>query len=172
MAQLSANGGHWSPSGTIIYRLPKFIFSKSIMPGGWITVDLGAIKLRNDGRWNWWRWRSEFFSEWREGQGVALTQTGATLRVLAGWYTTATEPAPMADVYEYTKRRPGPRWWEKTEVLGQVINTHTGVWTWVRHKSKSNPTWQRGRGTSASCRLAHQNLMDGWPEELQPGEKL
>jgi hypothetical protein len=147
----------------MVYRLPKFTFSKGIQPGcHHITENLGAIKLRTDGRWTWWRWRSEFFSEWREGQGVSLVQTGATLKVLAGWYDTDDESPPMADVYEYVQTR---GWSSTGEVLGRVIDTHTGVWTWIRHKSKLHPEWQRGRGTSRSCRLAHQNLMDGWDEQ-------
>ncbi len=77
----------------------------------------------------------------------------------------------MVDVYEYlAPPQPNTPWYASSKVLGRVIDTHTGVWTWVRHRSKHHPEWKPGHGTSASCRLAHQNLMDGWPE--QPGEWL
>lgn len=162
MAQLSAKGGTWSPTGTMLYRLEKFIYYKPIRPGDWIHWKLGAIKLRNDGRWNWWRWESEFFPEWQEDQGVALTKMGATYMVHLGWYDMAVEPARMADVYEYSQEIRPHAWGKRKVVLGRVIDTHTGVWTWIRHKSKIHPEWKPGRGTSASRRLAHQNLMDGW----------
>jgi len=73
------------------------------------------------------------------------------------------DPTPMADVYEYSQEvRHNDPWWRQKVVLGRVIDTHTGIWTWVRHRSKYHPEWKPGNGTSASCHLAHQNLMDGW----------
>jgi hypothetical protein len=153
MTQLSANGGHWRPSGTMVYRLPKFTYDKPFKPGDEIHWKLGDIKLRTDGRWNWWRYKSPYFPEWREGQGISLTKMGASYAVHEGWLPQETSQYHLADVYEYVHH---------DEVLGRVIDTHTGVWTWVRHRSKLHPEWKPGKGTSGSRRLAHQNLMEGW----------
>ena len=165
-------GCEWSPWG-VLQRMPTFIYHKPIYPDypDWdITWELGRIKLRTDGRWSWWRQLSPHWPVWRAGEGVALTKMGAIFNVQEGWIPQehvelfpTIEPPTVADVYEYSSRLNGDRaWWERHIVLGRVIDTHTGVWIWVRHKSKLHPEWKPGRGTSRSCHLAHQNLMDGW----------
>lgn len=45
---------------------------------------LGAVKLRHDGRWDWWRKPTQYH-EWKPGQGVAATEGAAKARVLEGW---------------------------------------------------------------------------------------
>jgi hypothetical protein len=151
--------------------MPTFVYTKPIYPDHpeWnITWKLGTVKLRTDGRWSWWRHTTSLWPEWRGGEGVAITKMGACFRVQEGWLSREAlkqmpfNPEPMADVYEYKHTIRGEDWWSHEIVLGRVIDTHTGVWTWVRHKSKYHPEWKPGKGTSRSCRLAHQNLMDGW----------
>jgi hypothetical protein len=51
---------------------------------------MGAVKKRSDGRWNWWRFKSDFHKSWHENfggvsQGVADSQGAAEIRVLEGW---------------------------------------------------------------------------------------
>jgi len=157
----------WSPYG-VLQRKPTFVYHKPIYPEHpeWnITWVLGTIKLRTDGRWSWWRQLSPHWPAWQVGQGVALTKMGAMYDVQEGWTPQdilrlfPTTSCLMADVYEYSQDvRQNDPWFKRKVVLGRVIDTHTGVWTWVRHKSKYHPEWKPGRGTSASCQLAHQNL--------------
>ncbi len=67
-------------------RLPKSIYCIPCRPGGWVVDHIGAVKERNDGRWNWWRWPSNFHKTWNgEGQGVAASKYAAMLQVLDGW---------------------------------------------------------------------------------------
>lgn len=76
----------WMQIGKSVYRLPKFVYRIPIRPGTWCVEHLGAIKERSDGRWDWWRFKSTFHKSWNgEGQGVALSQGAAELRVLEGW---------------------------------------------------------------------------------------
>lgn len=170
---LPTHGCEWSPygsgSGSGNRRMPRFVYHKPIPDDPDVTWALGTIKQRTDGRWSWWRQLSPHWPEWRADQGVALTKMGAMFDVQEGWVTQEqtrllpSEPTPMARVYEYiAPPQPSAAWYASSKVLGRVIDTHTGIWTWVRHKSKHHPKWKPGRGTSASCRLAHQNLMDGW----------
>ena len=52
-----------------------------------IHETLGKIKRKNDGRWEWWRWSSQFHKNWKgSAQGVTLTKEGAEAQILAGWY--------------------------------------------------------------------------------------
>ena len=63
----------------VIYKMPIKVRSK-------ITEHLGAIKLRKDGRWNWWRWTSDFHKEWSGyAQGVADHKSLAIEKVEEGW---------------------------------------------------------------------------------------
>jgi len=51
-----------------------------------IVEHLGAIKLRKDGRWNWWRWTSDFHKEWSgHAQGVVVAKADAITIVEEGW---------------------------------------------------------------------------------------
>jgi len=166
---LPTTGCQWSPTWPLIQRLPRLVYHKPVHLSHESTWSLGTIKLRSDGRWSWWRQLSPHWPAWRAGQGVALTKMSAMYDVQEGWVSEEVarqlplDPTPMADMYEYVQtsstRFEG---WQYSEVLGRVIDTHTGIWTWVRHKSKYHPEWKPGNGTSASCHLAHQNLMDGW----------
>jgi len=80
----------WSKVGTAVYTLPKFVYRIPCTPDTDIVEQLGAIKERNDGRWNWWRSESKFHQSWHTNfgginQGVARTQGEAEVRVLGGW---------------------------------------------------------------------------------------
>lgn len=46
---------------------------------------LGAVRKKNDGRWEWWRWPAHYFSWNGEGQGVCATREEAEVEVLKGW---------------------------------------------------------------------------------------
>jgi hypothetical protein len=49
---------------------------------------LGAIKERSDGRWNWWRMKSDYHRTWiGPNQGVADYKVFAMDEVLLGWET-------------------------------------------------------------------------------------
>ena len=69
--------------GSYLYRIP-------IRPGGSICEHLGIVKPRGDGRWNWWRKKSQFHT-WDTGQGVVTTKEEAVLMVEEGW----TPPVPV-----------------------------------------------------------------------------
>jgi hypothetical protein len=76
----------WRQIGTQVYKLPKYVYRIPCMPGGKVVDHIGAIKERNDGRWNWWRMRTNFHPTWNgEGQGVADSRGAAEMRVLEGW---------------------------------------------------------------------------------------
>lgn len=163
-------GCKWSPLG-VLQRMPTFTYTKPMYYDHpeWGTWELGRVKLRTDGRWSWWRFPSPHPSiEWRLGEGVALTQMDALFDVQRGWLPAHSQiqrkMTPMAEVYEYSLLHTtgGDAIWNMRVVLGRVIDTHTGVWTWARHKSKYFPEWKKGKGTCRSRRLACQNLMDGW----------
>jgi len=68
------------------------------------------------------------------------------------------DPTPMANVYEYTQ----DVWPRHRQVLGRVIDTHTGVFPWQRSRSKNHPNWKPGCGRAASLREASIQLMEGW----------
>ncbi len=68
----------WTKSNSsYIYRIP-------IRPEGSICEHLGIVKLRADGRWNWWRKPSQFH-KWDTGQGMAATKQEAVEWVEEGW---------------------------------------------------------------------------------------
>jgi hypothetical protein len=82
----------WSQVGTQVYRLPKFVYRIPISSTCSIIEHLGAVKERNDSRWNWWRFKSTFHQDWNAGgQGVAASKEAAMMRVLEGW-DVPTEP--------------------------------------------------------------------------------
>ncbi len=62
----------------------RLVYTMTISPDSRIVEHLGAVKLRGDGRWDWWRWESDFY-EWPTGQGVEETEEEAKARVLEGW---------------------------------------------------------------------------------------
>jgi hypothetical protein len=69
----------WRQCGNrLVYRLP-------CTPDTIIVEHLGGVKERGDGRWDWWRWKSDFHHQWMVGQGVALSQGAAEMCVLEGW---------------------------------------------------------------------------------------
>ncbi len=73
---------NWRQMGRkLVYRVP-------CVPGAKMVEHLGSIKERSDGRWDWWRSESAYHETWRGmGQGVALSQGAAEMRVLEGWDT-------------------------------------------------------------------------------------
>lgn len=75
----------WESATTPSMKLPKASYIKPIQPGMRITVKLGDIKLRADGRWDWWRWEKKWFPVWSGGQGVAATKWTAIFKVQDGW---------------------------------------------------------------------------------------
>ncbi len=81
----------WMPIGTPIYKIP-IVYRVPYTLDSQIVEHLGAIKERNDGRWNWWRKRSNYHKSWNgEGQGVADSRGAAELRVLEGWDDTESQ---------------------------------------------------------------------------------
>ncbi len=74
----------WSNTGTLVYKLQKWVYRKPIWNDCNIVDCLGAIKLRSDGRWSWWRFKSKHFPDWLDGQGVSLTKMGAIYKVYGG----------------------------------------------------------------------------------------
>lgn len=54
-----------------------------------ITTELGRIKKKNDGRFEWTRWGSIFYPYWNNGekssQGVCNTREEAVENLLHGW---------------------------------------------------------------------------------------
>jgi plasmid maintenance system antidote protein VapI len=91
----TAKGAKWTPFGrkTLADRLfdelfdhPHILYVVPIAAKTRITEHLGAIELRADGRWNWWRWTSDFHKEWSGyAQGVAVAKQDAITRVEEGW---------------------------------------------------------------------------------------
>ena len=78
----------WSKIGE--YKLPKSVYRVPCTPTTRMVEHLGAVKEKTDGRWNWWRFRSDFHKSWNENfggadQGVAASQGAAEVRVLEGW---------------------------------------------------------------------------------------
>jgi len=74
----------WVEVGKLIYKLTKIVYMVPFdHTCGW-TEHLGAMKLRHDGRWDWWRLQSKFH-KWATGQGVADDEEAAKARVLEGW---------------------------------------------------------------------------------------
>lgn len=87
----TAKGARWT-KGHNISRLfasvidPHVVYVVPIKVRGRITEHLGAIKLRVDGRWNWWRWTSDFHKEWSGyAQGVVGAKQDAITIVEEGW---------------------------------------------------------------------------------------
>jgi len=75
----------WKQVGTTIYTLSKFVYRVPCISDTRIVEQLGAVKKRSDGRWNWWRFKSKFHKSWSSDQGVANNQGAAEMRVLDGW---------------------------------------------------------------------------------------
>jgi len=51
-----------------------------------IHETLGIIKSRKDGRWNWFRKKTDIFKDWdSEGQGVVKTLREAIEEMYQGW---------------------------------------------------------------------------------------
>lgn len=78
----------WSKIGRD--TLPKFVYRIPCTPATNMVEHLGAVKEKTDGRWYWWRFRSNFHKSWNENfgdvdQGVAANQGAAEMRVLEGW---------------------------------------------------------------------------------------
>lgn len=67
----------------------KGIYCVPIAQNTRIHTQLGRVKMKNDGRWSWVRWRARDFchEEWNGNneQGVESTQKEAEKRVLDGW---------------------------------------------------------------------------------------
>ena len=79
----------WKKVGELVFKLPKYVYRVPCIPGSKMVDHLGAIKERADGRWNWWRFTSNYHPTWSvEGQGVTDSQVGAMDEVLLGWVNT------------------------------------------------------------------------------------
>ena len=62
-----------------MYKVPITINTK-------IFEELGRVKRKNDGRWEFWRWNSTFHKTWQGNtQGVKETEEEAIKAVLGGW---------------------------------------------------------------------------------------
>jgi hypothetical protein len=103
------------------------VYNFPIQEGCRIIERLGVIQLRADGRWNWWRRKSDFHGDWRGGaQGVAESRDQAKERVEEGW------PIPFGEVLDQMIRavteiakRHG-QWIESTssERIRHIIASH------------------------------------------------
>ncbi len=143
----------WSRVGTIVDKNAKWVYRKPIWDGYGIVDHLGAIKRRADGRWSWWRSESKHFPNWKSGQGVSLTRTGAINYIYEGLSKEETPSSLMADIHKYIK---------DGEVLGIVIDAHAGVFPWTRHYIRSEPTWKRGSGREMLLETALRRMTEGW----------
>lgn len=145
----------WSAVGTLVYKLPRWHYSKPIWDNCDITERLGAVKLRSDGRWSWWRFETKHFPDWKAGQGVALSKTGAQSRVYEGLSAMGkpTERAHQAKIHKYVK---------DGKTLGVVVDTHTKVFPWTRYSIASEPTWKRGSGRATILEDALTQMVKGW----------
>ena len=72
----------WGTYKRTTYRVP--IHPDFCQRAMLMVEHLGAVQVRADGRWNWWRWKSKYH-EWSVGQGVVNTKTLAIAEVLKGW---------------------------------------------------------------------------------------
>jgi len=76
----------WVQIGKSVYTLPKFVYRIPCTPNTKMVDHIGAVKERSDGRWDWWRMRTNWHPSWNgEGQGVAVSMVDAKLKVLEGW---------------------------------------------------------------------------------------
>lgn len=75
----------WVPVGRLVNRSQKIVYRVRISPDARIVEHLGAVKERTDGRWDWWRWASEFHLWDRVGQGVTEIEEEAKAQVMLGW---------------------------------------------------------------------------------------
>lgn len=83
----------WKQVGKATYKLPVFVYRVPILPGTRCVEHLGKVKERSDGRWDWWRKRSNYHKNWNgEGQGVERSRGNAEVRVLEGWSDEPDEP--------------------------------------------------------------------------------
>jgi plasmid maintenance system antidote protein VapI len=85
----TARGAKWVVCCNNLIRVvlnPHVVYVVPIKVGVRITEHLGAIKLRADGRWDWWRWSSDFHKEWSgHAQGVVGAKADAITIVEEGW---------------------------------------------------------------------------------------
>lgn len=67
-------------NGITFYKVP-------ISDSSNINETLGRVKIKNDGRYNWFRFRSMFHKDWliEEQQGTCNTLEEATKKLLQGW---------------------------------------------------------------------------------------
>lgn len=76
----------WVPVGRLVNRSQKIVYRVRISPDAIIVEHLGAVKERPDGRWDWWRFETEFHLWDWPAQGVAATEQAAKAAVLSGWW--------------------------------------------------------------------------------------
>ena len=67
------------------YQRSRTHYLVKVRPGFTLHEKLGQVWKKNDGRWNWIRHKSRYQSGWKEGQGVAESETKARLQVEKGW---------------------------------------------------------------------------------------
>lgn len=72
----------YRPDGQITLRVPCFLKADGTPSS--MFVQLGMVRKKNDGRWNWFSMPSKSFSNFEMvlGQGVAATKLDACKRVL------------------------------------------------------------------------------------------
>jgi len=91
----TARGARWEKFGRnnlagqlfkALFDHPHVVYVVPIKIDMRMIEHLGAIKLRADGRWNWWRWTSDFHKEWGgHAQGVVGAKQDAITIVEEGW---------------------------------------------------------------------------------------
>ena len=78
--------GAWNQVGITTDQNENHSYEMPVKEGCRITERLGAIQIRDDKRWNWWRWDSDFHGDWRGiAQGVSESKDEAKERVEEGW---------------------------------------------------------------------------------------
>lgn len=64
---------------------PLWVYQKPIVPDCGTFEILGAVRKNDLGAYEWWRWESRFFPEWKGGHGFEANEYDAKTKVWEGW---------------------------------------------------------------------------------------
>ncbi|MHC4300919.1 MAG: hypothetical protein ACYS7Y_26900 [Planctomycetota bacterium] len=81
----SRAGARWAEQGKECHKRVPFVYSVPIRPGDDMVEQLGVVKERSDGRFDWWRRESKWHRWDGDAQGVADTREEGMNHVLEGW---------------------------------------------------------------------------------------
>ncbi len=159
---------HWDYWGTSVkYRVPGEIDENiDYSVSAQLSEYLGAVKLRADGRWDWWRWKSKFH-KWSTGQGVAATEDEAKVKVLEGWEAAGGARWEKAENFdpgrpEYHYRVPTSPGGNTFEYLATVKRQRDGLWYWRRRVSRHHEKWTVAEGIQDTEEAAKICVLNGW----------